>query len=139
MAQQALARDVTRRVHGDAALEAAEQVSGFFFGSLDPRELSDAALGILRSEAPFAEVNASDIASESDSSAFDVLKLLTACGLAASNGAAKRLLEQGGVSVNRRKLASNERHVARADVLLRDSHVVVAKGKRDFALLRVRV
>ena len=138
MAQQALARDVTRRVHGDAALEAAEQVSGFFFGSLDPRELSDAALGILRSEAPFAEVDLNEVASETDDSSFDVLKLLTASGLAASNGAAKRLLEQGGVAVNRRKLSASERHLAKADVLLRDGHVVVAKGKRDFAVVRVR-
>jgi tyrosyl-tRNA synthetase len=40
-AQKALARDVTRRVHGDAALQAAEQVSSFFFGGLEPRELTD--------------------------------------------------------------------------------------------------
>ena len=136
-AQQALARDVTRRVHGEDALAAAEQVSGFFFGSLDPRELSDAAFGILRSEAPFAEVNAGALASETDAATFDVLKMLTASGLAASNGAAKRLLEQGGVAVNRRKLSASERHLPSGDVLLRDGYVVVAKGKREFALLRV--
>ena len=55
----------------------------------------------------------------------------------ASNGAAKRLLEQGGVSVNKRKLAGSDRHVPASDVLLRGGHVVVGKGKRDYALLRV--
>ncbi len=137
-AQQALARDVTRRVHGDAALEAAEQVSGFFFGGLDPRELTDSALGILRTEAPFTEVEASALASEGDASSFDAIKLLVASGLAASNGAAKRLLEQGGVSVNKRKISAAERHVPTNDALLRGGHVVIGKGKRDFALLRVR-
>ena len=47
-AQQALARDVTRRVHGEAALQAAEQVSQFFFGGLNPSELTDHAFAILR-------------------------------------------------------------------------------------------
>jgi tyrosyl-tRNA synthetase len=137
-AQTALARDVTRRVHGDVALAAAEQVSTFFFGGLDPRELSEAAFGILRAEAPFALVAASDVASEGDASRFDVLKLLTASGLAASNGAAKRLLEQGAVSVNKRKLSASERHVLAAEVMLRDGHVVLGKGKREFAVLQVR-
>jgi tyrosyl-tRNA synthetase len=137
-AQQALARDVTRRVHGAAALAAAEQVSTFFFGGLAADELTDDALGILRAEAPFAEVSRDALASESDPARFDALKLLVSSGLAASNGAAKRLLEQGGVSVNKRKLSASERHVPSSDVLLRGGHVVVGKGKRDYALLRVR-
>jgi tyrosyl-tRNA synthetase len=136
-AQQALARDVTRRVHGDTALYAAEQVSAFFFGGLDPRELTDEAFVLLRSEAPFAEVDAAALSSESDASSFDVFKLLTASGLAASNGAAKRLLEQGGVSVNKKKIDASSRHVSASETLLRGGHVVVGKGKRDFALLRV--
>ena len=137
-AQQALARDVTRRVHGEVALQAAEQVSRFFFGGLDPRELSDDAFTILRAEAPFAEVDAAALASESDPSSYDTLKLLAASGLAASNSAAKRLLEQGAVSVNKKKLGAWERHIPAVDALLVDRHIVVGKGKRDFALLRVR-
>ena len=137
-AQQALARDVTRRVHGPAALAAAEQVSTFFFGGLAADELTDDALAILRAEAPFAEVTRDALTSESDPTRFDALKLLVSSGLAASNGVAKRLLEQGGVSVNKRKLPAGERHVPASDVLLRGGHVVVGKGKRDYALLRVR-
>ena len=137
-AQQALARDVTRRVHGEAALAAAEQVSTFFFGSLEAGELSETALGILRAEAPFSEVSREALASETDPARFDALKVLVASGLAASNGAAKRLLEQGGVSINKRKLAAADRHVPASEVLLRGGHLVVGKGKRDYALLRVR-
>ena len=137
IAQRSLARDVTRRVHGEAALHAAEQVSSFFFGGLDPRELTDDAFGILRAEAPFVEVEDSSLTSDGDASTFDVLKLLTVSGLAASNGAAKRLLEQGGVSVNKAKVLAAGRHVAVADTLLRGGHIVVGKGKRDYALLHV--
>ncbi len=138
VAQRTLARDVTRRVHGDAALVAAEQVSGFFFGGLDPRELSADAFALLRSEAPFAEVEASLLVSDGDTSTYDVFKLLTASGLAASNGAAKRLLEQGGVSVNKRKIGASERHVSSTEALLDGGHIVVGKGKRDLAVLLVR-
>ena len=137
-AQTALARDVTRRVHGEAALEAAEQVSGFFFGGLDPRELTDEAFGILRAEAPYVEIEGAALASDTDTAAFDAFKLLTASGLAASNGAAKRLLEQGGVSINKRKIGGAERLVPRAEAMLRGGHVVVGKGKKDFAVLKVR-
>ncbi len=137
-AQQALARDVTRRVHGETALQAAEQVSQFFFGGLNPSELTDESFAILRAEAPFFEVDRVSIASESDSSGFDALKLLTASGLAASNGAAKRLLEQGAVSVNKGKIDAAGRVIPSSGAVLRGGHIVVGKGKRDFALLRVR-
>ena len=136
-AQQALARDVTRRVHGDAALAAAEQVTTFFFGSLEAGQLGAGAFAILRAEAPYAEVTRETIASEGVASRFDVLKLLTSSGLAASNGAAKRLLEQGGVSVNKRKLTAGDRHVPAEETLLLGGHVVLGKGKRDYALVRV--
>jgi tyrosyl-tRNA synthetase len=137
-AQQALARDVTRRVHGEPALLAAEQVSTFFFGGLEAEALSEGAFDILRAEAPFAEVARATLSSESDANQLDALKLLTASGLAASNGAAKRLLEQGGVSVNKRKLTASDRLVPASEALLVGGHVVVGKGKRDYAVLRVK-
>jgi tyrosyl-tRNA synthetase len=137
-AQTALARDVTRRVHGDAALAAAEQVSTFFFGGLDPRELTPEAFAILRAEAPFVERDASTLSADGDVSQLDLLKLLTASGLAASNGAAKRLLEQGGVSVNKQKVTGADRFLESAAFLLPGGYVVVGKGKRDLAVIRVR-
>ena len=142
-AQTALAREVTARVHGDDALRAAEEVSGFFFGGREPSTLSEGAFGLLRREAPFAEVDASEIAitredGTADTSRFDVLKMLVKSGLADSNGAARRLLQQGGVSVNKRKLSADERSVEATAVLLPGRHVILGKGKRDYALLRVR-
>ena len=143
-AQRALAREVTSRVHGAAALAAAEQVTGFFFGGVEPSALTDDALAILAREAPFAQVTAAEIGEQdaggapAASGTLDVYRMLTATGLAASNGAAKKLLEQGAVSVNRRKLAAGERFLERAGAVLRGGHIVVGKGKRDFAVLRLQ-
>ena len=135
-AQRALAREMTTRLHGDDALRAAEEVSGFYFGGLDPQALSADALAQLRSDAPFTEVAERDVAGETPGQ-LDVFKLLTAAGIAKSNGAARRLLEQGGVSVNKRKLDASERYVDAAAVLLTGRHVILGKGKREYALVRV--
>src|SRR3954469_10004354 len=135
-AQQALAREMTERVHGDAALRAAIEVSGFLFGGLEPAALSAAALEVLSTEAPFVEVKESDV-SDGQGAGLDVLKLLVAAGLAASNGAARRLLEQGGVSVNKRKLTADERVLDPASVLLQGGYIVLGKGRRDYAVVRV--
>lgn len=135
-AQQALARDVTRRVHGATALQAAEQVSSLYFGGLDPRELSDEAFAILRTESRFSEVSLADLAS--DDGRVDVAKLLIASGSAASSGAAKKLIEQGSISINKQKVQSDGRYLPTEGLLLRGGHIVVGKGKKDFALLRVR-
>ena len=142
-AQQTLARDVTRRVHGEAGLTAAERVTRFNFGGLDPRELGAAELEIIRRQAPYAEVSAESLAPTAHDGApaatgeIDVVKLLVASTVADSNGAARRLLQQGGVSINKRKLSTDEKTVRAADVLLAGEYVIVGKGKREYALVRV--
>jgi len=133
-AQQALARDLTERLHGADALRAAAEASNFLFGNLEPSALSAEALVVLSAEAPFAEVSAADVR---DTQGFDVLKLLVAVRLAPSNGAARRLLEQGGISVNKRKLTAQERYLDPSSVLLPGSYVILGKGKREFAIVRV--
>jgi len=135
-AQQALARDITRRVHGQSALDAAEQVSKLYFGGLDPRELTDEAFAILRKESRFNEVSLADLAA--DENRVDVAKMLIASGSAASNGAAKKLIEQGSISINKQKVQGDGRYLPTEGLLLRGGHIVVGKGKKDFALLRVR-
>ena len=144
-AQARLARDVTERVHGVDAARTVQDVSAFIFGTLDPAELSASALELLRAEAPFTEISEAELlgaaSGDTDSgnaTRYDVYKLLTLTGIAASNGAARRLLEQGGVSLNRRKLAADERYVDPERVLLAGNHIIVAKGKKEYALVRVR-
>ena len=130
-AQQALARDVTERVHGVEASRAAVEVSALLFGKGEASGLSAPALAALAAEVPFAEIAAP--ANEE----FDVLDLFVTAQLAASKGAARRLLEQGGLAVNGRKLGADERAVA-ASAMLAGGHLLLKKGARDYALVRVR-
>jgi tyrosyl-tRNA synthetase len=137
-----LAEDVTSRTHGAAAARTAAEVSAFLFGERSPGDLSLTALELLRREVPSAEVTEEAIAGPATDGAggrqYDVIKLLTAGGLATSNGAARRLIEQGGVALNGRRLAGAERYVEGEGALLAGAHVLVSKGKRDHALIRVR-
>lgn len=139
-AQQALAREVTARVHGDEAARVAIEVSGVLFGKGDVRTLSRGALEALAREAPTVRVAgpADPPADGVPKGALDALELFVTAGLAASRGAAKRLLEQGGMNVNGRRLAGSDRFVAPSE-LLHGEWLVLRKGARDFALARVRM
>ena len=129
-AQQALARDVTTRVHGEAAAKAAADVSALLFGRGDAAALSAEALEALRDEVPFVEIPALP------AEGMDAVDLFVAAKLAPSKGAARRLLEQGGLTVNGKKLGADERTV-RTDAMLVDRHLLLRKGAREYALVRV--
>ncbi len=132
-AQRALAADVTTRVHGEASARVAREVSALLFEKADPASLSDEALHALRAEIPFAEYVA-PAETSATAEELDVFECLTAIGVAASRGAAKRLVEQGGVSVNGTKLSGSDRVVSR-ERLLRGRYLLIKKGARDFGLI----
>jgi tyrosyl-tRNA synthetase len=121
-AQVAIAREVTSRVHGAEAARIAEDVSRLLFAKGDPASLSEEALTALTGEVPFIEMQ----------ELTNVIDGLVALGLAASKGAARRLVDQGGVSVNGRRVADS------IGEPLRGSYYLLRKGARDYGLIRVR-
>ncbi len=123
-AQQALAREVTTRVHGSEQAKVAEEVSRILFAKGDPAGLSADALKVLSEEVPFAKMT----------SFTSVLDALVELRIAASKGAARRLVEQGGVSVNGRKITDIA--AAPGDPLVGE-YFLIKKGARDFGLIRV--
>jgi tyrosyl-tRNA synthetase len=129
VAQRELARAVTTMVHGAEATRAAEEVSALLFGGGKAAGLSPAAIELLRAEVPFATVRES----EERPGSVDVLDLLVATELAASRGVAKRLVEQGGVSVNDAKRGMDARFVPVGDAV-HGKYFLMRKGKRDVGL-----
>lgn len=127
-AQRALAADVTTRVHGVEAARIAEEVSSVLFGKRDATDLSLPVIEALSREIPFSEIAQSEAGSVAD--------LVVSSGLAPSKGAARRLLEQGGVYVN------GARATADLDLssvtALPGNHLLLRKGGRQYALLRLR-
>ena len=123
-AQQALARDVTARVHGDEAARVAEEVSRVLFGKADPTTLTEPVLRALSEEVPFAESN----------EAPGLLDAMVTLKLAASKGAAKRLVEQGGVYLNGQRVSATT-DLATTPALAGNYHLL-RKGAREYGLMR---
>jgi tyrosyl-tRNA synthetase len=133
-AQQALAREVTRMVHGEQALAAAREVSSLLFGGADPKSLSRAALLALQLEIPVFTMEPGDAYTT-----YDVLEAVC-IGMEAlftSKGDMRRMLQQGGVYLNGRRLGP-ERESLGSEELLGDEFVLVRKGAKSYGLVKVR-
>ena len=122
-AQRALARDVTTRVHGADAARIAEDVSRLLFAKGDPASLSSEALEALSREVPFVEI----------AEFMNVVDALVELKLVASKGAARRLVEQGGVSLNGRRIDTPLEPIGEP---LAGHYYLLRKGARDFGLVK---
>jgi len=133
-AQRALAREVTRVVHGEHALAAAEEVSALLFEGADPASLSLQALHALQVEIPVFTVEAKD-----DLSTYDVLE--AACvgpeALFKSKSDMRRMVQQGGVYLNGRRVDPERAPLAKSD-LLGGEFVLLRKGARSYGLVKVK-
>lgn len=124
-AQRTLAREVTTLVHGARATEQVEAASRVLFGKGDPAGIDAATLHDATRELPGAEV----------APGTDVLQALVDTGLADSRGAARRLVAEGGVSVNNAKVTDVERVLGEED-FLHGSVALLRRGRRNLAAAR---
>ena len=133
-AQQALAREVTNIVHGEKALAAAQEVSGLLFGNIEPQALSRDALIALQAEIPVFTMEPKD-----EITTYDVLEatLVGTEALFASKGDMRRMLQQGGVYLNGRRLSPEREPVSKHD-LLGGEFLLVRKGAKSYGLVKVR-
>ncbi|MBR2667281.1 MAG: tyrosine--tRNA ligase [Oscillospiraceae bacterium] len=114
-AKEILAMELTTLVHGEEeAKKAAETSRGLFLQSGDTANMPATAL---------TEADLTD-------GAVNVMDLLVKCGIAASKSEARRLVQQGGVSLGGEKVTDIALAVT-ADQLSGDG-VVIKKGKKIF-------
>ncbi len=114
-AKEILAYELTKLVHGEEEADKAKAASkALFAGSGDTEHM------------PTTELTNDDFGGGS----IDVLTLLVKCGLAASKGEARRLVQQGGVSVNDEKVTAIETTFG-CEQFTGDG-VVIKKGKKVF-------
>ena len=123
-AQRRLARELTTLVHGDAATRAVEHASAALFGRGELNQLDEATLAAALRETSVAEL--------SPGGPDGIVDLLVATGLAASKGAARRNVAEGGVSVNNVRVDSEDWVAGPAD-FLHGRWLVVRRGKRNIA------
>ncbi len=122
-AQRALAADVTTLVHGEDAVRKVVAASQALFGRGDLADLDEPTLGAAVAELPTAHVTAERPA---------IVDLLVESGLVNGRNAARRAIAEGGVSVNNRRVESEDA-VLEPDQLLHGRWAVLRRGKRTLA------
>jgi tyrosyl-tRNA synthetase len=127
-AQRTLAREVTSMVHGAAELEKAERASKVLFGGLAGASVDDVLL--VFDDVPATDVGADELA------AFTTAALVTHVGLAASKGEATRLIKQGGIYFNDRRVTDERAAVTLSDAI-GGQVLVLRKGQRDRRVVRI--
>lgn len=123
IAQTRLAEEVTRLVHGDAAMQFARKVTDYLVGQAPIGEASVEELEAVRGELPSVTV-------QPDS---QIAEALVAAGLASSLTEARRLIEGNAIAINGEKVQRD--HFDGQD--FQDGRLLLRKGKKykDSALV----
>jgi tyrosyl-tRNA synthetase len=127
-----LAEEVTRLVHGESGLQAAERATEIFFGA-EISGLSEAQLGEIFADVPSRELPRSRLEGEG----LNIVDALVEAGLVKSKSDARRAVEQGGAYVNNRRVDGIATQLGARD-LASKSIMVLRSGKKKYALLWFR-
>jgi tyrosyl-tRNA synthetase len=130
-AQKTLAEEVTRIVHGDDGLRSALRATDVLFGGV-VEGFTDDELGAIFRDVPSATRERSDL----DDGGIGIIDLLAET-LCKSRGEARRLLQQGGVSLNNARVDDLERTVTDAD-LASESALILRSGKKKYFVVWFR-
>jgi tyrosyl-tRNA synthetase len=126
--QRALAREVTRLVHGDEAVRTAEAAAAKLFSG------DVAGMSVTELLEVFADVPSSMVPLEEQG--WSLVDLLASTAVTASKGEAARLIRAGGLYLNDRRVTDERMRVRVQDAV--DGQVfVVRKGKKDSHLIRI--
>jgi tyrosyl-tRNA synthetase len=127
-AQRALAREVTRLVHGDVALAEAESAAHALFSGDVSQMSANELLQV------FPNVPSTTVAYQADG--WRLVGLLTDAGVTNSNSEATRLIRSGGIYVNSRRV-TDEKERLLAEQAIEGELFLIRKGKRDNFLIRI--
>ena len=111
-AKEILAYELTKLVHGEEEADKAQNAAKSVFGSAG---VSD--------DMPTTKISIDDL---NEDGCIGLLTLLVKCGLASSNGEARRLVQQGGVSINDEKILDSKAFINL------NKAVIIKKGKKVF-------
>jgi len=131
-AHKTLAKAVTDLVHGPPATQDAIRASEILFGgSLEG--VSENTFKDVVGEVPSSEIERSKL----DGAGTPLVELLVHAGLSQSKGQARKDIEGGGIYVNNVRESNAQRAVTSNDLLF-GKHLLLRKGKRNYAVLTVR-
>lgn len=133
--QKTLARELTTMVHGEEQLQTAEDATQILFGagtSETLAKLDEQTFLAVFDGVPMFEVVRAEI-----EKGVNILELIcTLSKVFPSKGEARRMVEGGGLGLNKNKVASIEVTVSASDLINR-KYLLVQKGKKNYVLIKV--
>ncbi len=133
--QRALANDVTERVHSKADVDFAVKAAEVLFGKATIetlKSLSEAQIASIFKDVPQKELSRDELVKGIPF----VELVVTKTGFVESKGAARKLMEQNGLALNKEKVTDPAK-VIDASALLSDRYLLLSRGKKDNCLVRV--
>ncbi|WP_448542133.1 tyrosine--tRNA ligase [Roseiflexus sp.] len=130
-AQQRLAREVTRMVHGETALARAEEASQALFGGSLARLSAGDVIDIFE-DVPSTTLPRQDF----EGDGLPLIDVLLRCGIATSKSDARRTIEGGGIYVNNIQCPDVGRRLTLNDSI-DGQFIVLRKGRKQYHLVKV--
>jgi tyrosyl-tRNA synthetase len=134
--QQVLAKDITVRVHSENDYQTAVKASAILFGNStteDLKSLDENTLLTVLEGVPQVTIAATVF--ETTATVTDLLSEVTQSVIFPSKGEARKMIQGGGVSVNKEKVGDPNSKPAFA--LLQNKYLLVQKGKKNYYLVIV--
>lgn len=131
--QKALAQDITTRVHGETEYNNALEASGILFGNGTAEmfaQMSEQMLLDVFEGVPQFTINKSDL--EAGIPVIDFLAEKT--NIFPSKGEARKMLQGGGVNLNKQK-ADDLNAMVTTQNLINHKYIIVQKGKKNYFLV----
>ena len=112
--KEILAFEVTKLVHGEEEAIKAQETSKALFGAKNSEE-----------NMPTVVLESSKFSSDNA----NILEMIVSSGIAPSKSEARRLVQQGGISINNEKISDVNFEISKSDLA---NGIVVKKGKKTF-------
>lgn len=131
--QKALAKEVTIFIHGEEEYNKAVETTEKLFSKQDApiESLTESDLkqmeGVVKFDYPLAKINAG----------IDVLSFLVETSCFPSKGEARKMIQNGGVSINRKKIENGELQIENS-FLLHGKFILIQKGKKNYYLVETK-
>ncbi len=133
--QKALANDITIRVHGEEALQTAIKTSEFLFGNGSLAFLQGQSAAQVLSV--FEGLPHFTLPKQMLTAGIPIIELLAShTSIFPSKAEAKKMLQGGGVAINKEKIESEEMLVG-SEHLINNEFIVIQKGKKNYFLIQL--
>lgn len=128
--QKRLAEEVTKFVHGEYELKKAIETTGKLFAN-QHAAAEDLTIEELEGMEGIVKI---DFAKDKISSGIDVVTFLAETKIFPSKGEARKTVQGGGISINRKKIDNFQLSIE-TSLLLHNKYILVQKGKKNYYLV----